>query len=200
MEIETLNPTLRSLDSSPNREGFWKRTKGLGQHDTVKLKLSKSNTTGALVDTWAVKLSAQTGFVIDAWTKITGWTERLDTHTAFTSDEFTAPLTGNLRISANIWGGTPGPGSTNSQLLIGFFKNGALVTDTVRGSSIFAGYYDTQDSWWIGPTSAGDVWDIRAMFCPAAAGVTTTNATVGAYTEIDAGTTQIVSFCRFEMY
>lgn len=193
MNMEERNPTLKDLGVG-NRESFWSRTKGLGQHDTVKLKYPKS---ALAFDCWAVKLTPQTGFVKDTWTKITGWTERLDTGNSFSSDEYTIPQTGTLRVSVNLWAGTPTAGSTTNYIFVGLFKNGSLVTDTVRGYYIFAGYYNTGDLWWIGEATEGEVWDIRVLWGGIASS-TTTNTQVGMITEFSGY--DCYSFMRFELY
>lgn len=151
------------------------------------------------LDCWAVKLASQGSFMKDTWTQVTGWTERLDTHDAFASDAFTVPQDGSLRISVNLWAGTPGVGSTENFVLIAAFKDGTLVTDTVRGYYIQPGLYNTGDMWWIGDALAGEVWDLRVMWGGVPAS-TTTNAIVGAYTEAGpAPDVDMVSFLRFEM-
>lgn len=177
---------------------FWREKLSL----VLRWLVEQVNNLSLYVDCWCVKTSAQTGFTIDIWTKVTGWTVRRDTHSAFSGDAFTVPKAGVLKVSVNMWGGTPGGGSTDTELLIGIFKDGALITDTVRGFSIRAGLYHTGDAWWVGEAEVGAVYDVRVMFCPAAVGYATTNATVGSYTELDAGPTgptQLVSFCRFEI-
>lgn len=122
-----------------------------------------SGSAGLLAEVFAAKTNTQNTWTTDVAQTIDGWTDSIDTSSAFASNTFTSPTDGILDIDMNIHAGTPGD-SNNVSLWLWACIGGVKVAGSVKRFACLNGYPDTKSYSYTLPVSAGNAVTFQAVW------------------------------------
>lgn len=156
------------------------------------IDVNMNTESGGFKGLFLTKSTQQTGITSQTWTKLTGFDTQIDTETAFSSNTYTVPITGSIKITINLIMSTFGGGSTSQVGYVCLKKNGSILTPSITPAYIPAGWTGNACMNYQSNFDLGDTIEFFFAFADS-----TTNASVGSFSDPLGSETDIVAVSSF---